>query len=66
MILRCRNCGKDNTVDVNVSEYSCTWCGGRFQLKLNRTEEHVSYEVRGAKPVDREPVAPSDPLGDFR
>lgn len=53
MILRCRTCGKDNTVPDGEGEYICTNCSSKFTLRTGRV-------------IEREQPQPSDPLEDFR
>lgn len=53
MILRCRTCGKDNSVADLAESYVCEWCQSSFTLNT-------------AKVIEQEQPKPSDPLGDFR
>ena len=53
MILRCRTCGKGNTVENEARELQCDFCGARTSLKV-------------AKVIEREAPKPSDPLAEFR
>ena len=53
MILRCRTCGHDNTIENEARELTCEFCGARTSLKV-------------AKVIEREAPKPSDPLEDFR